>query len=235
MQKVIPLLVAVMFHTSSLSQSVSGFWEVKEVMVGTDIKTPVAKWTRVNDDGSYQAGNGWIQNSEGTWSYDKSSQTYLPVEANGFDDHYGAFKVSFKDTQMIWEREEDGLHVTVKLERITKLPKSTADNFIGLWNLKEPLKKGASEKSLVNQNNKQYIFMRWDRMYVERTPNGDKRMGFWHMNAHRPEVTLISNLQDKKSESWTVLVNDSELRMTGISDSNKGVVMIYTRIHEFPN
>ena len=92
MEKVIPFLVAVMVHTSSLSQSVLGFWAVKEVMVGTEIKTPVAKWIKVNDDGSYQSGNGWLQNSEGTWSYDKSSQTYLPVEANGIDEHYGALR-----------------------------------------------------------------------------------------------------------------------------------------------
>ena len=235
MEKVIPLLVAVMFHTSSFSQSVLGFWEVKEVMVGTEIKTPVAKWIKVNDDGSYQSGNGWLQNSEGTWSYDKSSQTYLPVETNGIDEHYGAFKVSVKDTQMIWERKEDGLHVTVKLERTTKLPKSTADKFVGLWNLKDVLKKGASEKSLFDPDNKQYFFMRWDRMYVERTPKGEKRMGFWHMNAHRPEVTLMSNALENKTESWTVLVTESELRMTGISNSNKDVVMIYSRIHEFPN
>ena len=71
----------------------------------------------------------------------KSSQTYLPVEANGTDEHYGAFKVSFKDTQMIWEREGDGLHVTVRMERATKLPKSTADKFVGLWNLKDFEKK----------------------------------------------------------------------------------------------
>ena len=235
MQKVVALLIAVTIQTASLGQSVQGFWEVKEVKVGSEIKTPVAKWIKVNQDGNYQSGNGWLQNSEGTWSYDKSRKSYLPVETNGLEDRYGEFSVTFKDAQMIWEREEDGLHVTVKLERITKLPKATADVFVGLWNLKDVLKNGTSEKASIDPNNQQYIFMRWDRMYVERTPDGDKRMGFWQMNAHRPEVTLISNTQDKKSESWTVLVTDSELRMTGISDSNKDIVMVYTRIHEFPN
>ena len=98
------------------------------------------------------------------------------------------------------------------------------------------LKKWRFRKShQLTQTTSNTIFMRWDRMYVERTSKGEKRMGFWHMNAHRPEVTLMSNTLENKAESWTVLVTESELRMTGISDSNKDVVMIFSRIHDFPN
>ena len=194
-----------MIQTASLGQSVQGFWEVKEVKIGSEIKTPVAKWIKVNQDGNYQSGNGWLQNSEGTWSYDKSRNSYLPVETNGLEDKYGAFSVTFKNAQMVWEREEDGLHVSMKLERITKLPEQRRMFLLVYGILRNVLKNGSSEKSSIDPNNQQYIFMRWDRMYVKRTSNGDKRMGIWHMNAHRPEVTLISDTQDKKSESWTVL------------------------------
>jgi hypothetical protein len=73
-----------------------------------------------------------------------------------------------KKDQMIWEREEDGLQVIVKLERTKALPKSTADILVGLWNLKEVLRNGQSEKSIFDPESKHYIFIRWDRIYVER-------------------------------------------------------------------
>ena len=40
MQKVIAFLIAVIIHTASLGQSVLGFWEVKEVKVGTRDQDP---------------------------------------------------------------------------------------------------------------------------------------------------------------------------------------------------
>ena len=31
--------------------------------------TPIAKWTQINSDGSYESGNGWLKNSEGQWTF----------------------------------------------------------------------------------------------------------------------------------------------------------------------
>jgi hypothetical protein len=235
MLKIVPLLFLVGIYPPSFAQSIVGFWEVTEVTVGSEIKTPVAKWTKVNADGTYQAGNGWLQNSEGTWLYDKQARSYSSSEANGLVDNYGAFKVSFKDSAMIWERQEDGLQVTVKLERIKKLPKSTADFLVGIWNLKEVLRSGQSEKSIFDPQRKHYIFIRWDRIYVERTPEGDKATGYWHINGHRPEITFLSHSERNKSESWSIVVDENELRMTGLSDSTKDLVLEYTRVHDFPD
>jgi|SRR5688572_20307144 len=234
MLRILALLILVAICPPSVAQSIVGFWEVKEVKVGSEIKTPVAKWTKVNGDGTYQAGNGWLQNSEGTWRYDKLARSYSSFETNGIVDNYGAFKVSFKDSAMIWEREEDGLPVTVKLERIKKLPKSTADFLVGIWNLKEVLRNGQSEKSVFDAEGKHYIFIRWDRIYVERTPEGERATGYWHINGHSPEITFLSHSERKKAESWKVVVGENEVRMTGISDSNKDLVLEYTRIHDFP-
>jgi len=218
----------------SHAQSIVGFWEVKEVMVGSEIKTPVAKWTKINKDGSYQSGNGGIQNSEGTWSYDKKTKFFLPVETNGIKDVYGGFKVAFRKEQMTWERDEDGEIVIVKLERTIKLPKSPADLLVGIWDLKEIVKNNSSKTLSFDPENKHYIFIRWDRIYVERTPQGQRATGYWHIDAHRPEVTFLSDSQGKANERWTVDVNETQLKMVGISDSNKGTEMVYIRIHEFP-
>jgi hypothetical protein len=203
-------------------------------MVGKEIKTPVAKWTKLHKNGSYQSGNGGIQNSEGTWSFDKKDKFFLPAETNGIKEPYGGFKVTFVKDRMLWQREEDGDVVIVKWERIEKLPKSPADLLVGLWDLKEITKNGTSEKSTFDPNDTHYIFIRWDRIYVERTPLGDRASGYWHINAHRPEITLISHGQGKTTESWKIDVTDKELKMEGISDSNKGTKIVYERIHEFP-
>lgn len=216
------------------AQSIVGFWKVTQVVVGTIDRTPVAKWTKINQDGSYQSGNGGIQNAEGTWTFEKQTKKFLPVETNGLKDPYGGFSVTFKEDHMVWERDEEGEHVTVSLEKTTKLPKSPADLLVGLWDLKDILRDNASEKNSFDPEDRHYIFIRWDRMYVERTADEKKLMGYWHINAHRAEITFLCDGEGKLKETWTVDVNERELIMVGISESNKGVQKLYTRIHDFP-
>ena len=233
--KTLLLSLALSCHQLSNAQTIIGFWEVKEVKVGKEIKTPVAKWTKINSDGSFQSGNGWLQNSEGTWTFDDKNKFYSPLETNGIIDEFGGFKVSFQHEQMIWERDEDGERVIVLLQEITKIPKSTSDILVGIWNLKEFFNNGKSEKATFDPNNKHFIFIRWDRIYVERTPQGDRTTGYWHINGHKPEVTFISHVHGKEPESWNVSVNENELQMVGISDSNKNSEMRYERMNEFPD
>jgi hypothetical protein len=213
---------------------VVGFWEVKEVKVGTEVKTPVAKWTKIDADGSFQSGNGWLQNSEGTWTFDDQNKTFTLVETSGIKDEFGAFKISFEPDQMIWQRDEEGELVMVKLERITKIPKSTSDILVGIWSLDERLKNGKSEKEQFDPDNKYFIFIRWDRIYVEQSSNGEKSSGYWHIDGHKPEVTFISHVRGKEPERWTVSVNDNHLQMTGLSDWNKNLEIRYKRLNDFP-
>ena len=211
----------------------TGFWEVKEVRVGGEVKAPVAKWTRINADGSFQSGNGWLQNSEGTWTFDNNNKTYLPVETNGILDEYGAFKVSFKDKTMLWERKEEGDRVIVTLQRIDILPKSTADHLVGIWDLDERIRNGKSEKSTYDPQDKFYLFIRWDRMYVERTIDDKKVYGYWHIHGHKPEVKFIS-IDGKAIETWTVEVDQKKLKMVGGSTSNKDLELMFSRMNKFP-
>ena len=99
--------------------------------------TPVAKWTKINEDYSFQSGNGWLQNSAGTWKYVEEKKQFVPEDTYGLKDEYGAFTVSFSGEKMKWEREEDGMKVIVSLEKIEEIPKSSTDMLTGLWDLKE--------------------------------------------------------------------------------------------------
>jgi hypothetical protein len=226
--------LALFCHQLSFAQTVVGFWAVDEVKVGNKIMTPVAKWTKINPDGSYQSGNGWIQNSEGTWTFDDKNKSFRLIETNGIVERFGAFKVSFLNDRMIWERDEEGEKVIVKLSRVVKLPRATSDLLVGLWKLRDVSNNGNSQREAFDPDNKHYIFIRWDRIYVERTPKGEKATGYWHINAHKPEITFICHDPGQLTKSWRVSVNDLQLRMTGISDSNKDLEMLYERINDFP-
>ena len=65
------------------AQEITGFWEFKKVDVGGKIKTPVAKWTKIENDHTYRSGNGWLQNSVGTWTYDDKARQFSATETNG--------------------------------------------------------------------------------------------------------------------------------------------------------
>ncbi len=74
----------------SVHAQVEGIWEIRKVTVGDQTMTPVSKWTRINSDFIYQSGNGWLQNSEGNWTFDKSLNQFLPIEKNGIVDDFRA-------------------------------------------------------------------------------------------------------------------------------------------------
>lgn len=230
------LLTATFIYAGSatFAQKVTGFWEVTKVSMQGQSMTPVAKWTKINEDGSFQSGNGWLQNSIGSWTYDEVTREFSADETNGIRDEFGPFSVSFQDETMFWKRMEEGAEVTVELQRIDQLPMATADRIKGLWDLSALTKNGEDITSSFDPGGLHYLFIRWDRIYQARNPQGERESGYWHINGHRPEVTLLSYTKGKEPQSWRVEVSDAELIMTGISDSNKDLVMTYTRINEFP-
>ena len=233
-------LTSIVFTLSLLSaffvqaQSVTGFWKVTQVTVGDEVMTPVAKWFKINENGTYQAGNGWLQNGVGIWTYHQQDQSFLPEETNGIKEEFGAFTVSFSDNEMVWKREEEGMPVIVTLKKITQMPQSTADKLVGLWDLTKAYQGDQNITTSFDPNHQHYLFIRWDRVYVERTPEGARTTGYWHINGHRPEMTLLSDDENREDKSWEVLVTDTTLTMIGISEANQETKLIYHRIHEFP-
>lgn len=231
------ILFALMLSSFTvMAQDIQGFWGITEVKVGDELMTPVAKWTKINADKTFQMGNGWQQNSVGTWTYDKKSRAYQPRETygTGLEDEAGPFTVSFKDDKMIWEREEEGMKVVVTLQRIKQLPMSPADQFVGLWDLTQVSKNGQVVTPAFDPENKHYIFIRSDRVFLERTAENERKYGLWHINGHKPEIKFIRNDKDKVDEGWRISINGSELTMIGISDTNKDVEMVYNRMQKFP-
>jgi hypothetical protein len=216
------------------AQPVTGFWEITKVMVGEEIMTPVARWTRINADHTFQSGNGWLQNSIGTWTYDERQSQYSAEDNYGIRDEYGPFNVRFDGDTMFWERIEEEMQVKVTLEKITSKPMSTADRLHGLWDLTHIVEAGRDITAMFDPDGLYYVFIRWDRIYVERNADGEQSTGYWHIHGHRPEVTFLSHRENEKPKGWTVEVSDTQLSMTGVSETNKDLELQFQRIHEFP-
>jgi hypothetical protein len=195
--------------------------------------TPVAKWFRINADGTYQAGNGWLQNGNGTWNYDKQNNLYTAKDPLDIADKNGGFTVSFDGEKMQWEREEEGMTVKVTLLPVENLPMSPADYLKGIWDLVEITENEASILDDFDQDNKHKLFIRWDRVYINFSPEGKKLTGYWHIHGHKPEITLLPHQEDASPESWRVDVNEKELVMTGISESNRTIQRKYVRRNAF--
>ncbi|QCK16887.1 hypothetical protein [Mangrovivirga cuniculi] len=202
---------------SAQNSELIGLWEVNKVSVGDRDMTPIAKWSRINGDGTYQTGNGWLQNGAGLWSFNKEvSQLSFKDYYNPIDP-FGPFAVEIKDDEMVWSRMEEDMKVKVYLTRIKDLPRSHADALIGRWKAT-----GENEES-------ENMFLRWDRVYVKRSDNGNKT-GYWIPHAHRAEVGFVSHDQSEPHKYYEIKINNDELTLTGVSDEVKGDVLTYIRI-----
>jgi len=226
-------LILIPFSTYAQEETVIGFWEVEVVEVGEENMTPVAKWFKINTDGTYQGGNGWLQNGQGNWNYDAKNKIYSSTDSLDIADEFGGFSVSFHNEKMMWEREEEGMHVKVTLLPIEKLPMAPADYLEGIWDLVEITENAQSILNDFDKENKHKLFIRWDRIYIHFSSEGKKLTGYWHIHGHKPEITLLPHQEDGKPESWRIEVNKKELLMMGISDSNRTIQRKYVRRKTF--
>ena len=231
--KVISLVIAsLLIALQSRAQSVTGFWEVNKVSVGDRTMTPVAKWFKINKDQTFQSGNGWTQNSIGTWTFDSKMKEYLPLNKNGIKDEFGAFQVSFSGNNMIWKRLEDVMKVVVTLAKIDELPMSPADQIIGLWDLSNVEKEGKDVSSDFDPNDKQYLFIRPDRLYRMRKPDETFANGYWHMDGHKPEFRLLNFNREEEYQIFSISFQFDQLIMK--QKDGDQLVLTYQRLQEFP-
>lgn len=212
-----------------------GLWEVLEVRedIGSRTITPVAKWARINSDGTFQSGNGWLQNSSGNWAFEEQSKTLTVIDPLAVKDEFGGFKVTFENELMFWEREEEGMMVKVTLQPIESIPMAISDYLQGAWHLTEITKNGTPIKDEFDSNNTHRMLIRWDRIYVSIDPEGTRSTGYWHIHGHRPEITFLSHVEGKQPERWRVEVTESQLVMTGISEEIKMIQCVYQRKNTF--
>ena len=223
------LLVSFFFSTVLYGQSLEGLWEITSVQVGNKAMTPTAKWTRILKDGTYQSGNGWLQNAEGSWTNDKTQKTITMSQHNGIIDEFGGFKYSFSGDEMMWVRTEEGMEVTVTLTRVKSVPMAPADKLVGVW---------IAENNIVAESGNgalpAYFFFRWDRIFKHRNNQGTTETGYWHMNGHKPHVTFLPHNDNHSPETWEVRFTNDELVLTGLSESNSGRNITYKRSNRIP-
>lgn len=224
------ILLASTFQANA--QSVIGFWEVTSVTVGDRLMTPVAKWSKINSDGTQESGNGWTKNAHGTWSFDEKSNEYLPLSKNGVKDELGAFVVHFSEIGMTWERIEEGMKVVVSLIPITEMPTAPADKLPGLWTLSSVLKADKEIKTTVDPNEKQFIHIRPDRRYELRLREAQVEYGVWHINGHRPELTLLSDNREDENKVYSISFEQSQLIMK--QKNNDDLIFVYDKKNAFP-
>jgi hypothetical protein len=224
---------ALLVVTSHLAfAQVDGFWVVTQVTVGSKVMTPVGKWVKMGN-GKSTTGNGWQQHTTGTYQWNNTSSLLSFVNENEPQDEFGAFKVSFTRDTMTWTRTEEGDVVIVKLVPATELPAIPADQVKGLWSIQEATEGGKDILSEYNPNNKMFLFIRWDRVYVWQEDAGKKEQGYWFMNGHKPELKLINDSRDR-DESWTVTFEGVSMKFSGKSENVKDRQLVFVRLNDFP-
>lgn len=226
------IIVLFFVVTSSAAQPVVGLWGVSSVKVGDRTMTPVAKWFKNNSDGTFQSGNGWTQNSIGTWTYDEKTREFNPIATNGVRDEYGAFTVASFGDSLTLERQEDGMKVIVSLVRIDEMPAAPADQICGLWLLAKVEDLDGNLKGDFDPGQRQFIHIRPDRRYRLRNPDESVALGIWYMNGHKPEFTLINDDREIDNLVFTVAFDQEMLLMKALG--GQGLVYYYSRINEFP-
>jgi hypothetical protein len=196
---------------------VDGFWLVSKVTIGTKEVTPIARWFKLNE-GKQVSGNGWVQHSFGTYKFDKTKSELLFVTTNEPEDEYGAFKVVRTGPLMTWSRKEENDLVVVELKPITDLPMSPADEAKGLW--------------VLNSDQKNFLFIRWDHQYVKQINPHERISGYWFFDELRPEITFLS--ENQEDEKWNVVIEGSKMTLKGNSENVNDMVLVYSRATEFP-
>lgn len=237
MKKIMRLLFSIallIFSFCVEATSFVGFWKVEKVLVGEEEVTPVAKWMKIDKDGTYLSGNGGLQHIKGSWTFDRSKKQLKLEENNGIKDPFGAFQISSTADRMEWRREEEGMLVVVNLLRIDEMPMSIADEIKGLWALTKVYKNGKDISESYSIGDNGYIMFRWDRRFVEQNASGEKNYAYWYINPHRSELRLVERNEDKLTEWWAAEITNNSLTLDGLRGDKKGLQFVYSRLTEFP-
>jgi hypothetical protein len=233
--RIFTLLVSISLCSPLSAQPFLGLWEVTKVSIGDQSMTPAGKWSHFKSDGSYTSGNGWLQNSIGTWSYEPANGTLTTAETNGIKDPFGPFLISVNGDKMTWKRTEEGALVTVSWKRTDQLPIGPAEKVVGLWGLVDTQTKAENPASKIDPDSNYHIFISWGRTFWKRSTPGGRKTGYWFIHPHRPELTLIWHGEDLKESKWWVRFEDEQMIWEGNSADNLGQLRIFNRLPDFPN
>ena len=209
-------------------KNINGLWLVEKVEVGENTMTPVARWTRFNQDGTQTSGNGWLQHSVGSWFLKDKLLTVK--NTNGINDEYEPFSIEIEKDKMIWTREEEGQEVSVFLKRIDEIPASEGNKLIGLWKLTKVLEDGNDITVVANPDGKSMLHLRWGNVYVQHNMPKGRQYGIYKIHDHKPEIQLVNYGESSRFSFWNFSIDDQKLKL--ISRDQKSE-MEFERIHQF--
>ncbi len=232
MKKVTMLLSLVLVLSSlQIEAQISGLWEATNVKVGTEELTPVAKWSLFNGDGSFTTGNGWLQNGDGTWSFNKEKSEISLTTITGFEDEFGAFSVNFiSDGVMHWKRMENGEEVIVTYQRIEEIPKDLRTNVVGLWQIDVVWEGEKDITGTYAEGEYQFFHIRWDNL-INMMGSEGRTSGMWRVDAHRPTLDILY-YDEKKSLDYWALSFENENQMVWKRDE---LTIQLKRLTSFPD
>ena len=228
--KIAGLVLIQILLSISIKAQIHGLWETTSVKVGDEIMTPIAKWSNLHQDGTFTSGNGWLQNSDGTWEYDQESNELQMTIVTGFENKFGPFKVEMVNSEeMIWTRYENGELVTVVNKRITSVQKNPATMAVGLWMVTEAIFGNQVKTDEFKESEFHAVFVRWDNLLQEITTEG-RRSGMWRIDAHRPVIDILYYDGSKPLQYWD-LDFENENSMTW---KRGGMIISFERLTSFP-
>jgi len=85
-QTALVFMLMITAFASCAQENIFGLWQVEQVIVGEKSMTPVAKWFRIESNGHYQTGNGWLQNGAGIWNFDSEKQLFSSCDSLNIED-----------------------------------------------------------------------------------------------------------------------------------------------------
>ncbi len=191
------------FKTGEIPQErleIPGLWQVDQVMIGDELMTPTAKWFEFQNNGKQIAGNGWVQNGLGTWTYNATTHEFMTYDQKGRADEFGAFQLSFEGDKMIWQRTEEGMPVKVTLSPAEEKPLAPWDKIVGNWTFYK-LESVDEDENLSTPSLTAFTYyFGWDRVYRKYDATGKRvAMGIWHIEAHSPWLWTIPYGDDSKT------------------------------------
>jgi hypothetical protein len=221
----------------SLQAQVDGLWGVTKVTVGNQVLTPVAKWIKFDHE-KQSSGNGWLQHTTGTYTYNRKNSTLEIKDYNEPSDEFGPFTITIPGPDdMRWTRMEEGENVIVELKRIEAISMSPSDEIHGLWGLEKALKADVDITAQYDPQKKYSMFIQWTHNYVINT-GAEKITGLWYVNAHRPELRFLRMGHEQELDKWEISIpwppEGKTLVLKGMSDQNKEIVLLFKPLTQFP-
>jgi len=230
---ILSLIIVLSFFSCEKTKTIEGLWVVKSVVVGDEEMTPNARWTRFNSDLTQESGNGRFQHSYGTWKLNQDSNELFIENTNGLDDINEPFEISLNQSEMIWERTEEGQNIKVILERSSQLPETYGDKILGLWELEKAIGNGSYFKESDKKEINGYIFFRWDKRFVIESEKG-RVNGVYNVHGHKPEVELIPYGGQVKRDFWGIQFEENQITLK-LLNSDTIVTRRFRRMRKFPD